>query len=206
MLKSSKFIFIICSFLALIVSHSLSAQPIKTMTQSVLNGALTGATVSTANWMVQNDGSKLTLDDISFGVGAGILGGIGIGLLDVVQSAGNTDYAVKGIFNVSRNRTGLVALDTFYGAGAGLILSSAFTLMSEDKSWGNLREGVGVGAWFGFGFGLVDALVLSKQTNVPSTISFFDYSKASASSNVQMAIAKPMSGGISAISLRLNIK
>lgn len=193
-------------FILLTALGSLVAQPIKTMTQSVFNGAITGATISTANWMVQNDGSKLTIDDISFGVGAGLLGGIGIGLIDVFQAGGDTDYAVKGVFNVSRNRTGLIALDTYYGAGAGLILSGAFTLMSDDKSWDNLREGIGVGAWFGFGFGLVDALVLSKNTSVPSNISFFDYGKASQSSKVQMAIAKPMNGGISALSLRINVR
>jgi|GEM_PF-2275897 len=209
MLIPIKRLLLACFLLILTSFSSLFAQPIKTMSQSVLNGALTGATVSAANWMVQNDGSKLTLDDVSFGVGAGLLGGIGIGLLDVIQSSGNSDYAVKGVFNVSRNRTGLILLDTYYGAGAGLILSSAFTLMSDDKSWGNLREGVGVGAWFGFGFGLVDALVLSKKTNVDSRISFFDYGKPAKTTNLtsfQWAIAKPMNGGISALSLRINVR
>jgi hypothetical protein len=200
------------AFLGLILislfGQLLQAQPIKTMTQSVFNGAATGATIATANWMVQNDGSKLTLDDVSFGIGAGLLGGIGVGLIDVFQSSGDSDYAVKGVFNVSRNRTGLILLDTYYGAGAGLILSGAFTLMSDNKSWDNLREGIGVGAWFGFGFGLVDGLILSKQTSVPSNISLFDFKKAKVSqkSTVQWAIAKPMNGGISALSLRVNVK
>lgn len=176
----------------LVFSHLsvLKAQPVKTMVESVINGAGTGAAVSTAAWLVENDGNPILFDEIAFGLGAGILGGIGSGLLDVIQSEGKPDYAVQGTFNVSRNRAGLVVMDTFYGAGAGLILSGAFTLMSDNKSLSNLSEGIGVGAWFGFGFGLVDAFILSKQTKVRNSRTLV-YQQTHRDERLKFLIAQP---------------
>lgn len=168
----------------------LMAQPVKTMIQSVVNGASTGAVVSTGAWLAENDGDPLKFDQIAFGIGAGILGGIGSGLLDVVQSEGKSSYALKGTFNISRNRAGIILMDTFYGAGAGLILSGAFTLMAEDKNWSGLREGMGVGTWFGFGFGMVDAFILAKQTSVSSRVGIMAYQSEN-TKGLNMAIGVP---------------
>lgn len=184
-MKSLKTLFVI---LFLIFPVAASAQIIQTMGQSVINGSAVGATVASAAWLTENNGDPYDLDRLAYGVGAGMLGGIAFGLYDAFQSEGSADYAVKGTFNVSRNRAAIVLLDSFYGAGTGLVLSGALTLMSEDKGWSRIREGIGVGTWFGFGFGMVDALVLSKNVKVPASIGLMDYPRNE--QKVQWAVGK----------------
>lgn len=190
----------------------LKAQVVETIGHSVVNGGTTGASLSTAIWMVNNDGSSFDINEFSFGVGAGLLGGIGLGIFDAIASEGRSDYALKGTLNLSRNRSGLVLLDTFYGTGAGLIISGAISLMQENRSWDTIREGAGIGTIAGFGFGLVDALVLAKETSVAPSVAFSKYPNSQ--KRLEWAIAKTQPSAfkavgsfhfISPVSLRLDL-
>lgn len=168
---------------------------VETIGYSVVNGGTTGATVATAVWMVDNDGTPYDINDFAFGVGAGLLGGIGLGIYDALASEGRGDYALKGTFNLSRNRSGIVLMDTFYGAGAGLVISGAITLMQENRSWDTVREGAGMGTILGFSFGLVDALVLAKETSVAPSIGFSTYPNSE--KRVEWAVAKTQKSAFS---------
>jgi hypothetical protein len=205
-------LFLIFPLIICISVAALKAQVVETIGHSVVNGGTTGASLSTAIWMVNNDGSSFDIDEFSFGVGAGLLGGIGLGIFDAIASEGRSDYALKGTLNLSRNRSGLVLMDTFYGTGAGLIISGAVSLMQENRSWDTIREGAGIGTLVGFGFGLVDALVLAKETSVAPSVGFSQFPNSD--KRVEWALAKTQASDfriigsfqfISPVSLRLDL-
>ena len=133
-------------------------QALKIMAQSTFNGALTGAALGGATMALQDDEDWAPL---RFGTGGGTIMGVGIGAYDVSQSGGS-GYYVSGLFNDGKSSSVIVLLDTFYGAATGALLGSAVMMMTNDPIVNGLQYGSGVGAWAGFGFGLLDAFILGK--------------------------------------------
>lgn len=99
------------------------------------------------------------------GLGAGTLYGIGTGVYDVKQIQKGQQFYISGTFNDGVNSSIIVLLDTFYGAAGGAIIASSVSLILQEPIVNGLQYGAGTGAWAGFGFGLVDAFVLSDGPN-----------------------------------------
>ena len=127
---------------------------------NVLNGTLTGTMLGAATMALNND------EDISplrIGIGSGVLGGFAVALYDVATLPAGQEFYISGVFNDGRNSSIIILLDTFYGAAGGAILGSAVTLISNSPVIDGLRIGSGIGAWTGFGFGLIDSFVLAEK-------------------------------------------
>ncbi len=120
-------------------------------------GAATGAALGGATMGLKNDES---LRPLSVGVGIGAIAGFGIGIYDLVQYSG---APVSGLINTSTTSTGIIILDTLYGAGTGGILGIAVALIGEYPIIKGIQYGASTGAWVGFGFGLIDAFVLGQH-------------------------------------------
>ncbi len=154
--------------IGLAASPAANAQQLQTMFGNTAFGAATGAALGGATMALQNSGAG---NPITFGIGAGILGGVGIGAYDLTyhRDAG----AVSGLFNTMPLTGAIILLDTAYGAGAGALVGIAFTLMGAGDFVDGLRIGAGVGAWAGFAFGLIDAFYFTRQSSGDDM--FFDY-------------------------------
>jgi hypothetical protein len=159
--------------LALIVLSATqsSAQQLEVVFKNAGMGAATGAGLGVATMALQN--SK-NYRPVTFGIGAGVLGGVGIGIYDMLDSSGNG--RVQGIFHTTQYTTGIIFLDALYGAGAGGLIGMAVALMGETNIALGLQYGAGAGAWVGFGFGLIDAFYYAKQNRDRD---FFDYDNIS---------------------------
>jgi hypothetical protein len=101
------------------------------------------------------------------GVGLGTLYGIGTGAYDVAASGGQ-QLIVSGLFNDGNNTSIIVLLDTFYGAAAGAIITTSIMLVAEKPLVEGLQYGSAIGAWVGFGVGVIDAFALSERKTPPS--------------------------------------
>lgn len=146
------------------------AQALRLLTSNTLSGAATGATLSAATMALQNE---VNWDYLRYGIGFGTLGGLGLGIYDVMNVTGG-DYYVDGIFSSTTHSSAIILLDTFYGSATGAIVGAAIGLISSpDNILNGVRIGAGVGAWVGFGFGLVDAFVFS--AHVPFDDFFDDF-------------------------------
>lgn len=149
----------ICILLASGYTNKGSAQTIKILAGSTLNGAINGVGLGGAVMGLQNS------DDfapVRIGLGAGTLFGIGTGFYDVSQVSKGEQFYISGTFNDGTNTSIIVLLDTFYGAAAGAIIGSSITLIANKPVVDALQYGSSAGAWVGFGFGLIDAFALSK--------------------------------------------
>lgn len=127
---------------------------------NVLNGTITGTMLGAATMALNNDND---ISPLRIGIGSGVLGGFAVALYDVATLPAGQEFFISGVFNDGRNSTIIVLLDTFYGAAGGAILGSAVTLISNSPVVEGLRLGSGIGAWAGFGFGLVDSFVLAER-------------------------------------------
>lgn len=137
------------------------AQSIKILAGNTLNGALTGTILGGATMGLRNSNDFAPL---RVGVGAGTLYGIGVGVYDLSQVSKGEQYYISGTFNDGDNTTIIVLLDTFYGAAGGAIVASSFNLIANEPIGEGLQYGASIGAFAGFGFGLVDAFILSEKT------------------------------------------
>lgn len=157
-----KYIYVVASICILFASgytNKGSAQTIKILAGSTLNGAINGVGLGGAVMGLQNS------DDfapVRIGLGAGTLFGIGTGFYDVSQVSKGEQFYISGTFNDGTNTSIIVLLDTFYGAAAGAIIGSSITLIANKPVVDALQYGSSAGAWVGFGFGLIDAFALSK--------------------------------------------
>ncbi|MEO1023654.1 MAG: hypothetical protein AAFW89_14005 [Bacteroidota bacterium] len=159
---------------SVIVSQSLSAQSVQIIGGNTLNGALNGLALGGAVMALTDDAD---LAPLRVGLGTGTLYGIGMGVYDVSYSKGN-QLLVSGFFNDGNNSSIIILLDTVYGAGAGAIVVTAVMLVANEPLVDGIQYGAGIGAWAGFGFGLVDSFLLSKRTTAPRTASVFDPGQA----------------------------
>lgn len=149
--------------------QNAGAQSIELLAGNTLNGAVNGAILGGATMALQNSNE---IGPVRVGVGLGTLYGIGVGVYDVSKVSAGEQFYISGTFNDGNNTTIIVLLDTFYGAAGGAIVASAVTLVANEPIIDGLQYGSGVGAWVGFGFGLIDAFTLAQrpgsQTSSPS--------------------------------------
>lgn len=150
----------------LVAAPLTQAQKLQTVFGNTAFGAANGAALGAATMALQNSKNA---NPITFGIGAGILGGAAIGAYDLSYNANNAQ--VNGLFNNVPLSGAIIFLDTVYGAGAGSLIGIAFSLMGAGDFADGLRVGMGVGAWAGFAFGLADAFYFAQQNND----TFFDY-------------------------------
>lgn len=161
----SVFILVIAFFLN---APTAEAQKIQKVFGNVGFGAANGAALGAATMALDN---KSNWNMVTFGIGAGILAGAGVGAYDIVNHPDAS--TVSGLFNTVPLTGGIILLDTMYGAGSGALIGMAFSLMGAGDFGDALRVGAGVGAWAGFAFGLVDAFYFASQSHGDDA--FFDY-------------------------------
>lgn len=147
------------ALLILLISHGASfGQSLKILAGSAFNGAVTGSMLGGATMALQDD---LNWNNVEFGVGGGIIGGVGLGIYDITRIQTGDSYYVSGTFNDGESTSVIVLLDTFYGAATGALIGSAIMLMTDEYIVDGLQYGAGAGAWAGFGYGLIDGMVIS---------------------------------------------
>ncbi len=169
----SKYIFLFFFFISANLISKVNAQSVQIFSSSTLNGALNGITLGAASMFVSN--AKVNapfnknLDDlypIQLGLGLGTLYGIGLGTYDVVSGEGR-NILVSGFFNDGKNSSIIVLMDTFYGAAAGGLIALSLSLVVNEPLIDATKYGLGLGAFIGFGFGIIDISVLSERSSEP---------------------------------------
>lgn len=144
----------------LLLNSESNAQAIELLGGNVLNGAVTGSMLGAATMGLQNSDDFTPL---RIGVGAGTIAGAGIAIYDIASLPRGEQFFISGVFNDGNNTSIIILLDTFYGAAAGAILASAGMLIADKPIIDGLQYGSSVGAWAGFGFGLIDAFLIAQR-------------------------------------------
>lgn len=172
--------FLISVFISILFCNSFStvkAQSAKLIGENMLNGALTGTILGTATMGLQDDNDFRPL---RVGLGAGIIAGTGMAIYDVATLPKGQQFYISGLFNDGTNSSIIILLDTIYGAGVGAALGSAVVLIGNQPFLDGLQYGASVGAWTGFGLGLIDSFVLAERNEdfvsnrLTSQSSFFE--------------------------------
>lgn len=158
--KSLLFSFVAFIFTTSVLVCSSQAQTVKLLGGNTLNGAVNGTMLGGATMALKNSNDFAPL---RVGLGAGTLYGISVGIYDISKSVKGQQYYVSGVFNDGDNSSIIVLLDTFYGAAGGAVVASSFNLIANEPIVEALQYGSGIGAWAGFGFGLIDAFLLSER-------------------------------------------
>ncbi|HLR26817.1 MAG TPA: hypothetical protein VK112_13195 [Fodinibius sp.] len=138
------------------------AQSIKLVGQNTLNGAINGVLLGGATMALKNSDDFAPL---RIGLGVGTLYGIGAGVYDISRINKGQQFYLSGTFNDATNSAIIPLLDTIYGAAGGALIASAVSLIIKEPFVEALQYGSGVGAWVGFGFGLVDGFILADGPN-----------------------------------------
>lgn len=128
----------------------------------MLNGAVTGSILGVATMGLQNS-SEFT--PLRIGLGSGIIGGTAIAIYDVSTLPKGQQFFISGLFNDGTNSSIIILLDTVYGATVGAALGSAIMLIGNQSLLDGLQYGSSVGAWAGFGLGLVDSFILAQNNS-----------------------------------------
>lgn len=143
-----------------------NAQTIELVAGNTLNGAVNGVLLGGATMALSDN------DDfrpVEVGLGAGTLYGLGVGIYDLSQVNSGQQFYISGTFNDGTNSSVLVLLDTFYGVAGGSLIASSVALIVKEPILDALQYGAGIGAWAGFGFGLIDSFMLAKGPNYSAT-------------------------------------
>lgn len=154
LLTTVAIIFFISSF------SSSKAQSARLIGENMVNGALTGTILGAATMGLQDDND---FKPLRIGLGAGIIAGTGMAIYDVSTLPKGQQLYVSGLFNDGTNSSIIVLLDTVYGAGVGAALGTAVTLIGNQSILDGLQYGTSIGAWAGFGVGLVDSFILAER-------------------------------------------
>ncbi|MDZ7718465.1 MAG: hypothetical protein U5K72_06585 [Balneolaceae bacterium] len=149
--------FLICS--SFLKSQAQSARLIG---ENMLNGALTGTILGTATMGLQNSNDFTPL---RIGLGSGIIAGTGLAIYDVSTLPKGQQFFISGLFNDGTNSSIIILLDTIYGAGVGAALGSAVMLIGNESILDGLQYGASIGAWSGFGVGLVDSFIIAERND-----------------------------------------
>ncbi len=157
-----RFILLVVTTFFLIISTTdqTVAQTAQLLGGNTLNGALTGGILGGATMALSNSGD---LTPMRIGLGAGILGGAAVALYDVVTLPTGQQFFISGTFNDGSNSSIIILLDTFYGAAGGALIGTAVMLVANRPIISGLQYGSGIGAWAGFGFGLLDSFVFAER-------------------------------------------
>ena len=152
------------------------AQSLNLVAGNTLFGAATGAGIGGATMLLTNNADYRPL---TLGLGIGTLTGLGIGIYDMATMS--SGMRVHGLFNSAPTSGGIIFLDTLYGSATGSLVGMAVALIGDTSVLKGFRYGVGVGAYAGLGFGLLDAFYFGA---VGSQGEFFDYASESNHSSV----------------------
>ncbi len=158
-MKKYLLLFLLILFTGSIYNSSASGQSVELLAGNTLNGAMNGVVLGGATMALQNSDE---FEPLRVGLGAGTLYGIGLGVYDVTQTQKGQQFYISGTFNDGTNTSILVLLDTFYGAAGGALIASSVSLIIQEPVVDALQYGSGIGAWAGFGFGLIDAFILAE--------------------------------------------
>lgn len=142
--------------LFIFVTFNAQAQTVKLVGLNTLYGAATGTGLGAATMLINNSNE---FGAMRVGFGAGTLAGLGLGIYDVTAEKG----IIQGTFTDSDVSGQLIALDTFYGAGTGAVVGFAISLISNKDFLDGIKVGTGIGAWAGFGFGIVETFFLGNS-------------------------------------------
>jgi hypothetical protein len=140
-------------------SQRSHAQSLELIGGNIVNGAVTGTILGTAVMGLQDSND---FAPFRIGLGTGILAGSGLAIYDVATLPRGQQFFKSGVFNDGNNSSIIVLLDTVYGAGLGAALGSAIVLIGNESFVDGLQYGASVGAWVGFGFGIVDSFILAE--------------------------------------------
>lgn len=155
-------------FLSLGTSQLSKAQTIELLAGNTVNGAMNGVLLGGATMGLQNTNDFEPY--LRVGVGTGTLYGIGVGVYDMSTVSIGNQFYISGVFNDGTNSSIIVLLDTFYGAAAGAVIATSVTLIANEPIVEGLQYGSSVGAWAGFGFGIVDSFVLAKRHHISPSV------------------------------------
>lgn len=147
------------------------AQSLNLVAGNTLFGAATGAGIGGATMLLTNNADYRPL---TLGLGIGTLTGLGIGIYDMATMS--SGMRVHGLFNSAPNSGAIIFMDTLYGSATGSLVGMAVALIGDTSVLKGFRYGVGVGAYAGLGFGLLDAFYFGA---VGSQGEFFDYASSS---------------------------
>lgn len=157
--------FFLCITIIFTATKTTEAQTIELLAGNTLNGAVNGTILGGATMALNN---STDFAPLRVGVGLGTLYGVGVGAYDIASSGGQ-QLIVQGLFNDGNNTSIIVLLDTFYGAAAGAVITTSVMLVANEPLVDGLQYGAGIGAWVGFGVGLIDAFALSERITPTST-------------------------------------
>ncbi len=190
MLKKTSLLFFTVLIALSCLHIKLKAQGIEILGGNLVNGAVTGTILGAATMGLRNSSD---FGPMRIGVGAGILGGAGIAIYDIISKPKNQEFYISGTFNDGNNTSILILLDTFYGAAGGAAIGTAVILLSGDSFADGVRIGSGAGAWTGFAFGLVDAFFLANRNLTLGSNGFLDRGSfyASKSGSTEFDLIKP---------------
>ena len=157
-----RFILLIGFFLH--ISFSSQAQKVRIVSSDIVFGTATGALLATGSMAVKGVYNE---DALRYGVGFGILGGVGFSIYDIIQAQGEDDYFVKGVLAQGNSTGKILFMDTVYGGGLGMVVASAISLISKKSFVKSVAYGYSIGLWAGFGAGLADAFIFSESSDYP---------------------------------------
>lgn len=171
---------------------SIHAQTVQILGNSTINGALNGVVLGGAGMLIAdkkvNAPFTKNMDDLNalqIGLGVGTLYGLGLGIYDVASTNGN-QLLVSGFLNDATNTSAILLMDTFYGAAVGTIVSASITLLSDDPSFQQVKSGIGIGAFAGFGFGIVDGFFIADRSSAPVAYASQPSSSAAGIATIQV--------------------
>lgn len=166
------------------------AQSLNILAKNTVFGTLTGAGLGGATMALANDAD---LRPLQIGTGLGTIGGVGIGIFDMATMS--QDMQVYGLLHSSSTTGGILLLDTVYGATVGSLVGMSVALIGNTRIVRGLQHGAGIGAFGGFGFGLVDAFYFGA---VGGDDAYFDFTSSNPES---FQIQGNMSSGVASSGL-----
>lgn len=161
-MKRFSYIFLLIVILVFSFQQVSKAQSAELIGGNMLNGAITGTALGVATMGLQNSNDFAPL---RIGLGAGIIGGMGVAIYDISTVPKGQQFYISGLFNDGTNSSIIILLDTVYGATVGAALGSAVMLIGNQSILDGLQYGTSIGTWVGFGVGLVDSFMLAEKNN-----------------------------------------
>ncbi|MCH8558248.1 MAG: hypothetical protein LAT84_10510 [Balneolia bacterium] len=146
------------------------AQSLNVIAGNTLFGAATGTGIGGATMLLTNNSDYRPL---TLGLGIGTLAGVSIGVYDMLTMS--QGMRVHGLFNSAPSSGAIIFLDTLYGSATGSLIGMAIALIGDTSVLKGFRYGIGIGAYGGLAFGLIDAFYFGA---VGSQGEFFDYASA----------------------------
>lgn len=153
-------ILLLILILAWLLPERSEGQALELIGGNTLNGAITGTALGAATMSLNHS------EDFKYlriGLGMGILGGTAVAIYDITTLPQGQQFYISGIMNDGYNSSIIILLDTIYGAATGTVLGAGISLIAERPILEGIRYGSSIGAWGGFGIGLLDAFVIADR-------------------------------------------